>query len=177
MKKSLDGYRIGDLASMFGLTARTIRYYEELGLLKSNDRNEGIHRRYPARNLSFLKRIRNLKEMGLSLQEIKEYFDLAELDSSGGSCRALLGRKYEEMMKYERAAMEAARLRLEEISIQAERLKGLDPFFNCPGSDCALCAAAPSCKDEPCKDGSCKDESCGDRAPRAAEDRAPAEKS
>ena len=152
MKKSQGGYRIGDLASMFGLTARTIRYYEELGLLRSSDRNEGIHRRYPARNLSFLKRIRNLKDLGLSLLEIKEYFDLAARDPSGGECRALLARKYEEMMEAERSAMEAARLRLEEVSARAERLRGLDPFFNCPGSDCPGCAAAASCKDEACRD-------------------------
>ena len=167
MKKSQGGYRIGDLASMFGLTARTIRYYEELGLLRSSDRNEGIHRRYPARNLSFLKRIRNLKDLGLSLLEIKEYFDLAACDPSGGQCRALLARKYEEMMEAERAAMEAARFRLEEVSARAERLRGLDPFFNCPGSDCPGCAAAASCKDE----------SCRDEASQADEDRVLAGKS
>ena len=148
MKKAQGGYRIGDLASMFGLTARTIRYYEELGLLRSSDRNEGIHRRYPARNLSSLKRIKNLKALGLSLVEIKEYFDLAGSDPSGGGCKALLSRKYEEMMEGERTAMEAASRRLGELSAQAERLKGLDPFFNCPGSDCEGCAASESCRDD-----------------------------
>jgi DNA-binding transcriptional MerR regulator len=148
MKKAQGGYRIGDLASLFGLTARTVRYYEELGLLKSSDRNEGIHRRYPAKNLSSLKRIKNLKALGLSLMEIKEFFDFAESDPSGGRCKALLARKYEEMMEGEKAAMEAARLRLEELSARAERLKGLDPFFNCPGTDCEGCPASESCRED-----------------------------
>lgn len=39
-------YRIGELASMFGVTGRTIRYYEELGLLEASDREEGAHRKY-----------------------------------------------------------------------------------------------------------------------------------
>jgi DNA-binding transcriptional MerR regulator len=163
MKKSQDGYRIGDLASMFGLTARTVRYYEELGLLRSSDRNEGIHRRYPARNVSSLKRIRSLKDLGLSLLEIREYFESSERDPSGSACRALLARKYEEMMGEERARMEAARRRLEELSAQAELLKNLDPSLNCPGSDCVGCPAAPSCRDE-----STKDESRGDESSQAA---------
>ncbi|MCX7026190.1 MAG: MerR family transcriptional regulator [Spirochaetes bacterium] len=147
MKKPQGGYRIGDLASMFGLTARTVRYYEELGLLKSSDRNEGIHRRYPARNLSSLKRIKNLKALGLSLMEIKEFFDLAERDPSGGLCKALLVRKYDEMMDQERNAMEEARHRLEELSARAERVKETAPFLNCPGSDCEDCPAADYCQD------------------------------
>jgi DNA-binding transcriptional MerR regulator len=170
MKKPQDGYRIGDLASMFGLTARTIRYYEELGLLKSSDRNEGIHRRYPARNIASLKRIRGLKDRGLSLLEIREYFESFELDPSGAACRALLARKYEEMMEEERATMEAARLRLEELSAQAERLKVLDPSLNCPGSDCFACPGAPYCKDESCGGVSCVDASCKDDRVQATED-------
>ena len=147
MKKAEDGYRIGDLASMFGLTARTVRYYEELGLLKSSDRNEGIHRRYPDKNIALLKRIKNLKTQGLSLGEIKEFFDLAEQDLSGELCKVLLIGKYEGMMRDERAAMDAARLRLDELSARAEKLKGRDPFFSCPGPDCEGCEAYDSCKD------------------------------
>jgi DNA-binding transcriptional MerR regulator len=168
MKKAQGGYRIGDLASMFDLTARTVRYYEELGLLKSSDRNEGIHRRYPAKNLSSLRRIMDLKALGLSLMEIKEFFDLAEGDPSGGRCKALLAKKYEEMMEGEREAMEAARLRLAELSAQAERLKGIDPFFTCPGSDCEGCAAAESCREEserPAASGSSPEDSAGTGEP------------
>jgi DNA-binding transcriptional MerR regulator len=123
MKKLGEGYKIGDLAAMFGLTARTIRYYEELGLLKSNDRVEGLHRRYPDKNIDYLKKIKQLKTFELSLGEIKEYFDLAERDATGDLCRKLLLRKFEEKMVIERAAIAEAQKR---VDILAEQVKLLE---------------------------------------------------
>jgi len=149
MKKPVDGYKIGDLASMFGLTARTIRYYEELGLLKSNDRTEGLHRRYPAANIRTLKRIRQLKSHDLSLGEIKEFFDLAEIDHSGELCKSLLIRKFEEKMEAERLAIREAETRLEGLRAQADCLRNPEPFFSCPGPDCETCEAREICEDAP----------------------------
>src|SRR5512146_1724427 len=90
-------YRIGELAEMFGVTSRTIRYYEELGLLEAAGREEGGHRRYPARNVIHLKRIQQLKDYGLSLAEIGELFELARRDRSGEAVRAKLAEKYRQM--------------------------------------------------------------------------------
>lgn len=123
MKKQGEGYKIGDLASMFGLTARTIRYYEELGLLKSNDRVEGLHRRYPEKNIEYLKRIKQLKTYELSLGEIKEYFDLAERDATGDLCRKLLIRKFEEKMILERAAIAEGQKRVDILAQQVRLLE------------------------------------------------------
>ena len=145
MKKTGDSLKIGVLASMFGLTARTIRYYEELGLLKSDDRTEGLHRRYPERNIIALKRIMQLKEYGLSLGEIKEFFDLAELDPTGERCRALLVAKYGERIQAEEAAVAAARLRIDALRTQIRHLEEAERFFSCPGEDCAECPDRHSC--------------------------------
>lgn len=139
MKKTGEGYKIGDLASMFGLTARTIRYYEELGLLKSNDRVEGLHRRYPAKNLVYLKRIRQLKAYDLSLGEIKEFFDLVEEDPSGSLCRKLLIRKFEDKIQEERKAMAEAQKRVDLLNGQVSRLASRKSFFSCPGEECPDC--------------------------------------
>ena len=65
-------YRIGELAALVGLTERTIRYYEELGLLESVQRLEGGTRVYTAQDVRRLKFIRKLKLLGLSLQEMGE---------------------------------------------------------------------------------------------------------
>jgi DNA-binding transcriptional MerR regulator len=65
-------YRIGELASRVGLTERTIRYYEELGLLESVKRLEGGVRVYTDEDVRRLKYIRKLKTLGLSLQEMLE---------------------------------------------------------------------------------------------------------
>jgi DNA-binding transcriptional MerR regulator len=69
-------YRIGELASRVGLTERTIRYYEELGLLESVKRLDGGVRIYTDDDVRRLKYIRKLKTLGLSLQEMSELENL-----------------------------------------------------------------------------------------------------
>ncbi|HEX6061847.1 MAG TPA: MerR family transcriptional regulator [Candidatus Limnocylindria bacterium] len=65
-------YRIGELAAKVGMTERTIRYYEELGLLESVKRLDGGTRVYTDDDVRRLKFIRKLKVLGLSLQEMHE---------------------------------------------------------------------------------------------------------
>ena len=65
-------YRVGELAAKVGMTERTIRYYEELGLLDSVKRLDGGTRIYTADDIRRLKFIGKLKLLGLSLQEMGE---------------------------------------------------------------------------------------------------------
>jgi DNA-binding transcriptional MerR regulator len=65
-------YRIGELAANVGMTERTIRYYEEVGLLDSVKRLDGGTRVYTDEDVRRLKFIRKLKVLGLSLQEMHE---------------------------------------------------------------------------------------------------------
>ena len=65
-------YRIGEVAAKVAMTERTIRYYEELGLLDSVKRLDGGTRVYTDDDVRRLKFIRKLKVLGLSLQEMHE---------------------------------------------------------------------------------------------------------
>lgn len=65
-------YRIGELAAKVGLTGRTIRYYEERGLLESVKRLDGGQRVYTDDDVRRLKFIQKLKVLGLSLAEMQE---------------------------------------------------------------------------------------------------------
>ena len=65
-------YRIGELAAKVGLTERTIRYYEELGLLESVKRLDGGVRVYTDDDVRRLRYIGKLKTLGLTLQEMLE---------------------------------------------------------------------------------------------------------
>jgi MerR family transcriptional regulator, repressor of the yfmOP operon len=65
-------YRIGELAAKVGLTERTIRYYEELGLLESVKRLDGGVRVYTDDDVRRLRYIGKLKMLGLTLQEMLE---------------------------------------------------------------------------------------------------------
>ncbi len=65
-------YPIGDLSRMVALTQRTIRYYEEIGLLHSIRRIENGKRVYTDDDVRRLKFIKRLKVLGLSLAEMVE---------------------------------------------------------------------------------------------------------
>lgn len=145
-KSYTESLKIGDLAAMFGTTVRTIRYYEELGLLRSDDRSEGLHRHYPLVNIIYLKRIRQLKTYGLSLGEIKEFFDLAEQDPTGEKCRALLIQKNREKIEAQRAVLLEAQARIDALQAETETLETTSQFFSCPGSECKDCSIGEYCE-------------------------------
>ncbi|MEP7285227.1 MAG: MerR family transcriptional regulator [Chloroflexota bacterium] len=75
--------RIGDLAELAGVTQRTIRYYESIGLLAPGQREGHGHHYYTEETLLRLRKIDQLKRLGLSLEEIGEVIDLYFTDPSG----------------------------------------------------------------------------------------------
>jgi DNA-binding transcriptional MerR regulator len=82
--------RIGDVAKLAGTTPRTIRYYEEIGLLPaSSARERGAHRTYAEEDVERLADLLRLKDLlGLSLEELKR---LVEAEDA----RAALRREWE----------------------------------------------------------------------------------
>jgi DNA-binding transcriptional MerR regulator len=62
---------IGELARAAGVSSRTIRYYEELGILPEPRRTPGGTRQYPSEYRSYIEAALNLKELGFRLDEIK----------------------------------------------------------------------------------------------------------
>jgi len=65
--------RIGDVAKLTGTTARTLRYYEEIGLLPEEDREAGRHRLYTQADVERVREILRLRDLlGVSLDELRE---------------------------------------------------------------------------------------------------------
>lgn len=62
---------IGQLAEQTGVSSRTIRYYEELGILPRPPRSDGGTRRYPPEYKFYVEGALALKELGFNLEEIK----------------------------------------------------------------------------------------------------------
>jgi DNA-binding transcriptional MerR regulator len=83
--------RIGELAELTGTTPRTIRYYEEIGLLPGpDDRAQGKHRSYTEADVERVREIIRLRDLlGLSLEELSK---LLEAETA----RAEIRRKYRE---------------------------------------------------------------------------------
>ena len=68
------GISISDAAATAGVSPRTLRYYEELGLLSPSLHTRGGQRRYTEDDLTQLDRILELREvLGMNLDEIKEF--------------------------------------------------------------------------------------------------------
>ena len=66
--------RIGDVAKLTGTTARTMRYYEEIGLLPGvEDREAGRHRSYTQADVDRVREVLRLRDLlGVSLDELRE---------------------------------------------------------------------------------------------------------
>jgi len=66
-------FTIEQVAAQTGLTKRTLRYYEEVGLLPPTGRTEGNYRRYTPDDIQHLERIKSLRDLlGFSLSDIRE---------------------------------------------------------------------------------------------------------
>src|SRR6266566_2993018 len=69
-------YSIEQVAAQTGLTKRTLRYYEEVGLLPPTDRTEGNYRRYSEEDIQRLEAIKNLRDLlGFSLTDIRKLLE------------------------------------------------------------------------------------------------------
>lgn len=142
-------YKIGELARIFGITTRTIRYYEELGLIKAENRDGSpslAHRTYGEKNIIRLKRIQQLKDYGLTLAEIRELFDLARKDRSGKSVREGLAEKYRAKLADARRRRAMIDRYIEDLSWHLEQLEKVDNFYECPGRACLTCTWAERCE-------------------------------
>ena len=72
-------WRIDQVAARTGLTKRTLRYYEEIGLLEPSTRTEGGYRLYNEADIEHLERIKRLRDLlGFSLAEIREIAEAEE---------------------------------------------------------------------------------------------------
>ncbi|MFE7580102.1 heavy metal-responsive transcriptional regulator [Streptomyces gardneri] len=76
--------RIGELATKAGLSTKTIRFYEEAGLLPAPPRTSGGYRDYPERATTRLSFVREAQAAGLTLAEIRSVLTLR--DSGQAPC-------------------------------------------------------------------------------------------
>ena len=105
--RAAESFTISELAAEFGLTPRTIRFYEDEGLISPG--RSGMNRVYSRRDRARLELICRGKRLGFSLAEVKEFLDLYNR-----------GPLQIEQMKY---AASLARQRIESLERQLEDVK------------------------------------------------------
>jgi DNA-binding transcriptional MerR regulator len=132
--------QIGDLAAKAGITTRTIRYYEELGIIEPDERTEGGFRLYSDRQHRRLTIVQGLKALGFELERIRELFALRAAAKTGGE----LAQAMSQHLREQQEEIAAKILHYEEMRQRNERaLQVLSGCLRCSAqlaeSDCHEC--------------------------------------
>ena len=123
--------KIGDFARMAGTNLRTLRYYEEVGLLEPTSRSRGGFRYYRRTDLNRLNMIRELQELGLPLDRIRTL--MATRERTGGR-EEFLRRVRETLAEQERLLAERATALQEQRSRIAQALAKVHECQHCQHS-------------------------------------------
>lgn len=126
--------RIGVLAATAGLSARTVRFYEQAGLLAEPPRTSGGYRDYPAEAIKRLSFIREAQAAGLSLAEIRGI--LAVRDSGRPPCRHVTELISRQLAQVEERITELTHARQGLRALQT-RAAGTDPA-DCDDTDICI---------------------------------------
>ena len=122
--------RIGELAQRSGLSVKTLRYYEEIGLLAAPPRTEGGYRDYNPTVLGRLEFVRAAQAVGLTLGEIREV--IAFRERGDVPCNHVLDLIRHHATEVDQRISELQRLR-NDLDQLARRARVLDPA-ECPES-------------------------------------------
>ncbi len=116
----LEGDRLlttGDMARLSNSTLRTVRFYEQEGLIEPAPRSDGAHRYFAASQLRKLQLALDLREAGLSIQDIKDLFALKkDATSPEEASRRLSGVLETQIAEMQRKIATLRRLREELVS-------------------------------------------------------------
>lgn len=113
-----DHMQIGEVAARTELSLRTIRHYEEVGLVIPSARSQGGFRLYTETDVQRLMVIRRMKPLGFTLDEMRDLLDVTDrLDASRSADRTERAELLERMAVYERTAAR----KIEELRTQLSR--------------------------------------------------------
>jgi DNA-binding transcriptional MerR regulator len=113
----------GEMARLSRTTLRTVRFYEAEGLITSREREDGSHRQFPESELHKLQIISDLRESGLSLQEIKALMALkGSCNSAGQAAGEMSSTLCNQVRELERRIATLQRVR-QELTAMVEMLR------------------------------------------------------
>ncbi|MGR3632511.1 MAG: MerR family transcriptional regulator [Limimaricola soesokkakensis] len=106
---------IGYLAKKTGTKVQTIRYYEQVGLMPEPGRTDGGQRRYGDAELDRLSFIRHARQLGFSLDAIRELLDLSDHPTRSCEEADAIARRQLKQVEQRVARLEVLRLELERM--------------------------------------------------------------
>ena len=143
-------YWIGEVAKERGLSLRTIRYYEEMGLLKPKGRTSGHFRLYTESDMVKLQAIQTLKDLGYSLKDIQELLRAASSSKTGHELATNILSDLQKQEKIARGQLKWSKETLKSIDLASELLaKCLGCKKKPKKSHCLHCKVFPSEEEVP----------------------------
>jgi Cu(I)-responsive transcriptional regulator len=112
---------IGTLAKRTGTKVQTIRYYEQIGLLPEPGRTEGGQRRYGDTDLDRLAFIRHARQLGFTLEAIRELLDLSDKPSRSCAEVDVIAHRQLKEVEARIARLEALRTELKRMLRECSR--------------------------------------------------------
>ncbi|MFV0244172.1 MAG: MerR family transcriptional regulator [Qingshengfaniella sp.] len=106
---------IGDLAKGTGTKVQTIRYYEQIGLMPDPDRTAGGQRRYGPTDMDRLSFIRHARQLGFTLEAIRELLDLGDQPNRPCHEADAIARRHLHHVEQRIARLEALRTELQRM--------------------------------------------------------------
>jgi MerR family Zn(II)-responsive transcriptional regulator of zntA len=132
--------KIGDFARLAGTNLRTLRYYEELGLLSPSQRSQGGFRYYRETDVNRVHMIRDLQELGLQLDRIRE---LISRRAEGESGQKFVARMRQALTEQDRMLAE----RMRSVADQRQRIQ----VALLKLTECQACANSPCVQNNHCE--------------------------
>lgn len=118
---------IGGLSKQSGCKIQTIRHYEDIGLLPPSIRTDGNHRLYNTGHIDRLIFIRRGRELGFSIEDIRELFELSENPDASCKKASAIAKRHLTNIKKSKASLSALE-------------KELSAMINtCPNADISTC--------------------------------------
>lgn len=115
--------QIGEVAARTELSLRTIRHYEETGLVAPSARSQGGFRLYTETDVARLMVIRRMKPLGFTLDQMRELLDVT--DRLDGDDQLDAGKR-EELLARVRAYQQAAAEQVEKLRVQLARAEDFE---------------------------------------------------
>lgn len=125
----MNGLTVGKVASSAGLAIDTVRYYEREGLLQKPARTSSGYRQYTADAVTRLRFIRQAKDLGFTLSEIRELLTLKV--APGKSCADVRARAEAKIADVERRIAQLDRMK-RALAKLATACSGRGPTSECP---------------------------------------------
>ena len=121
--------QIGELAKKTKVTPRTIKHYEEKGLLKPFKKTKGGFRLYQNDKVELVERIRQLKKAGFSLSEVKEMEEINGVVEEENILEKVDVNELDKMIKFLQLQLKKTEERLEETIKVKKGLEGIIGFL------------------------------------------------